>query len=169
MHFTSNLKNGGTKDIPLFIWWKDKFSPYIFAFSTTLPDWNDKIKDWPWSCRNQYNKNIYLFRLHNFPVQIYNFNKSAGLIYALKADIVCSCWGFFFPIRYCIPGAFQTPQVNVEKRGNLNEVSDVSMAMTSTQIHDYPLTQRCIFRHRGGGVSHYWPLWREKENTTLRP
>lgn len=80
--------------MPLFIWWNDKFSPYISAFSIILPDWNNTIKDWSYSCRNQYNKNINLFRLHNFPVQIYNFNKSAGLIYSLKADIVCSCWCF---------------------------------------------------------------------------
>lgn len=56
-------------------------------------------------------------------------------------------------IRYYIPGAFQTPQVNVngKKGGNLSEVRDVSTATASTQNHDCPLTQRCIFRYRGGG------------------
>lgn len=60
-------------------------------------------------------------------------------------------------IRYYISGAFQTPQVNVEKKkkeGNLSEVRDVSMAAASIQNHDCPLTQRCIFRNRGWGVSH---------------
>lgn len=139
-----------------------------------MSKFNLKLK----TSKNHYNKNIHSFSLHtnrfNFQYREIFF-KNLQDLFILWKQILYTRWRFlthyygFHKLLYpwCFPNT--TSKCGKKKGGNLSKVRDVSMATASTQKHDCPLTQLYIFRYRGGGVSHNWPMWCGKRTPVSPP